>query len=149
MNEQNHDKPAVQKIISHGCLHRLQIDLMDYTLRPDGKWTWILQIKDHFSRMVWLFPLLAKDADPITDIMEVFYDDNGYPVIQQMDHGTEFKKRLNDVLAERGTIVIHGAPRHPQAQGSVEVANKAFKAILRKFQTKYGTTQFECFLKPI
>jgi transposase InsO family protein len=149
LNEKNQYLPKSSKIVSHGCLHRIQIDLMDFKLTPDGDTKYILQVKDHFSRMVWLFPLEDKEAEPVTTIMEVWFDDNGYPVILQMDNGTEFKARLIKVLEERGIIIINGRPRNPQAQGSVEVANRSFKAVLRKYQVEFGTSKFVMFLKPI
>ena len=49
------------------------------------------------------------------------------------DNGTEFSNktlmaRINELW--KGTKIVHGRPRHPQDQGSVERANGDFKNML-------------------
>ena len=50
---------------------------------------------------------------------------NGAPNILQSDNGREF---VNKIITELTTLwpdlkLVHGRPRHPQSQGSVEKAN--------------------------
>jgi hypothetical protein len=43
--------------------------LMDFTSQPDGAYHWILQLKDCFSRMMWLFLLSYEVCVRITEVM--------------------------------------------------------------------------------
>ena len=36
---------------------RWQIDLIDFRTCPDGEFNWIMTVKDHFTKFVWLKPL--------------------------------------------------------------------------------------------
>jgi hypothetical protein len=67
MNAAANTKAPVIPILSSWCLDRVQFDLMDFTTVPDLsydgiKYSWILQIKDVFSKYIWLFPLTDKGA---------------------------------------------------------------------------------------
>ena len=57
-------------IFTRRCLDRIQFDLMDFTANPDHGFNWILQIKDTFSKFVWLIPLLDKNAETTTKAIE-------------------------------------------------------------------------------
>jgi hypothetical protein len=46
-------------------MQRVQIDLMDFRADCDGDYKWIMQVKDHFSRYVWLFALYGKDSEEV------------------------------------------------------------------------------------
>jgi len=52
---------------------------MDFRGNPDGKYKWILQIKDHFSRFVWLFAMENKESETVAAILIVWFHGNGYP----------------------------------------------------------------------
>ena len=59
-----------------------------------------------------------------------FFCDLGAPLILQSDNGREFKNSLLlNILNENwpSTKIIHGKPRHPETQGSVERANQDIK----------------------
>ena len=59
-----------------------------------------------------------------------FFCDLGAPLILQSDNGREFKNALLfNILNENwpSTKIIHGKPRHPETQGSVEKANQDIK----------------------
>ena len=45
------------------------IDLMDFKSNIDGPCYWIIQIKDHFSRYIWLEEIVNKEATTVADIM--------------------------------------------------------------------------------
>lgn len=47
---------------SECTLHRVQIDLMDFHSQPDCEFTWVLHIKDHFSKFFTLYALKDKSA---------------------------------------------------------------------------------------
>jgi hypothetical protein len=79
LSARNEGKPAIKPIKSDHCLDRLVIDLMDYRTKPDGKFKWILQIKDHFSRYVWLYAMKDKESATVSCILRNWFYTNGYP----------------------------------------------------------------------
>jgi hypothetical protein len=69
-------------ILSGRCLDRVQFDLMDFTttldMSVDGiEYNWILQVKDQFSKFIWLIPLLDKKAKTIAKAVEIWIGQNG------------------------------------------------------------------------
>jgi transposase InsO family protein len=73
-------------------MQRVQIDLMDFRTDCDGDYKWIIQVKDHFSRYVWLFALYEKDSEEVTAHLKQWIGAFGEPQIIQSDNGSEFKK---------------------------------------------------------
>jgi hypothetical protein len=61
----------VTLILSGRCLNWIQFDLMDFRTVLDNEYNWILQIKDTFSKYIWLIPLLDKEAKTVTVAIEV------------------------------------------------------------------------------
>ena len=78
-------------------MDRLVIDLMDFSVSlvsslvvilytnytqkstPDGDYNYILQMRDHFTKMTWLRPLKDKTAEGVAEALEPWLDDNGDP----------------------------------------------------------------------
>ena len=57
---------------------------------PDGKFNWILHVKDHFSWFSWVYPLQSKEVQPVAEkLLNQFYL-FGPPRILQSDNGKEF-----------------------------------------------------------
>lgn len=81
LDRRNKTKPIITPIISEGCLDRVQIDLMDFRAKADGEAKWILQVKDHFSCFVWLYPLTSKTAAAVAVRMDEWFMYNGYPIL--------------------------------------------------------------------
>jgi len=61
---------------------------MDFKNEADRTIKWVGQLKDHFSRMVFLFPLASKHAEPIAQWLIGWMADHGHPNILQV--GTTF-----------------------------------------------------------
>jgi len=101
---------------------------------------WVLQIKDHFSRMIWLYPLLAKTSAEVARCLGEWFSHYGSPRCIYADNGTEFKGDVSVLLASRSPPIpiVHGRPYHLQTQGSVEVANGAFKDRLAALRQERG-----------
>jgi hypothetical protein len=75
-------KVPVIPILSGRCLDRIQFDLMDFRTVPDTsingiKYNWILQIKDTFSKYIWLIPLIDKQAETVAAAIEIWIGQNG------------------------------------------------------------------------
>ena len=62
------DPTLVTSIVASWCLNHFQIDLMDFSTTPDGKYNWIIQGKDPFSQYVLLEALEDKKASSIVDV---------------------------------------------------------------------------------
>ena len=52
---------------------------MDFRSNMDGPCCWIIQIKDHFSRYIWLEEMIDKEATTVADIMKRWVGANGRP----------------------------------------------------------------------
>jgi hypothetical protein len=73
------DLAPVIPIVASRCLNRFQIDLIDFSTTPDGKYNWIIQGKDPFSRYVLLDALEDKQASSVADIIKQWIGIIGNP----------------------------------------------------------------------
>ena len=73
------NKPPIIPIISQGCLHRIIINLIDFKSNINGPYYWIIQIKGHFLRYIWLEEMVNKEATTIADIIRRWVSANGRP----------------------------------------------------------------------
>ena len=87
-------------------------------------------------------------AFQLLDIFLLF----GAPAILQNDSGSEFTaqviRELKELLPQ--LTMVHGKPRHPQSQGSVERANGDIKDMLAAWMTDNNTQDWSmglCFVQ--
>ena len=76
----------------------------------------------------------------------------GAPLILQSDNGREFKnKHLFKVLNDNfpSTRIIHGKPRHPETQGSVERANQDIKRHFTAMMLEKGSNSWVDFVRQV
>jgi len=93
---------------------------------------WIMVYQDHFTKFCVLRPLQSKRAAEVAmQLMDIFLL-LGAPVILQSDNGAEFTASVIEELKLLlpDPLLIHGKPRHPQSQGSVERLNCDIKDML-------------------
>ena len=120
-------KPLLSKYLN--C--RGQVHLVDMQSLPDGDYKFIMHYQDHLTKFSILKAFTSKRAAEVgfqlLDIFLLF----GAPHILQSDNGREFTanviKELKDLWPEY--CIVHGKPRHPQSQGSVERGNADIKDI--------------------
>jgi transposase InsO family protein len=143
------EKKGVKPIVSEAAGQRLVVDLMDFRAAPDGEYCWVWQLKCHFSKYVWIKALKAKTAEETAEKLRLWCNDNGHPPTLHCDNGTEFKGAMLEYCKEHNINVINGRPYHPESQGSIEVANKTFKARLRAVQSSYPTIGWKDLLPNI
>ena len=84
-------KAPIQLIKTHCCLDHVQINLMDFKVLADGEYKYILQIKDTFSRYIWLFPLKNREAEDVAKVLDIWLGGNRYLCKFGVDNGGEFK----------------------------------------------------------
>jgi len=139
-NANNREPSTVTLIVSKRCLDRVYIDLMDFTSQPKDGYKYILQVKDHFSRMVWLYALHEKSSGEVARCICIWFSLNGSLSAIYCDNRTEFQGDFNDLVETRNPPipVIRGRAYHPQSQGSVEVHNREFKRHLAALRVKRG-----------
>ena len=84
-------------------------------------------------------------AFQLLDIFLLF----GAPAILQSDNGSEFTAQVIRELKELWLqlIMVHGKPRHPQSQGSVEGANGDIKDMLAAWMTDNNTLDWSMGLR--
>ena len=93
---------------------------------------WIMVYQDHLTKFCVLRAVKSKRpvevAGQLLDIFLLL----GAPAILQSDNGTEFTAHVISELNEfwPRLVMVHGKPRHPQSQGSVERANGDIKDML-------------------
>ena len=132
---------VVKPISSTQFLSRCQVDLIDFrdmseqhNMSESGvPYKWLLVYQDHFTKYILLRPLKHKSAVEVADTLEDYFCELGPPHILQSDNGGEFcNSILFSLIDEKwpSTKIIHGKPRHPASQGSVERANREIKNAL-------------------
>ncbi|KAK4297539.1 hypothetical protein Pmani_030050 [Petrolisthes manimaculis] len=117
---------VVRPILTKEFSSRGQVDLIDMQSMPSGSnKKWIMVYQDHQTKFCILRALTSKRAAEVAfHLLDIFLF-FGAPVILQSDNGSEFTSQVWPKLT-----LVHGKPRHPQSQGSVERANGDIKDML-------------------
>ena len=135
---------VVKPILSSDFSSRCQVDLIDFQSMDDGQYKWIMVYQDRLTKFVVLRPLTSKRACEVASQLMDIFALLGAPVILQSDNGSEFTaaiiKELRDLWPE--LKLVHGKPRHPQSQGSVERANGDIKDMLIAWMADNSTTHW-------
>eukprot|EP00980_Cylindrotheca_fusiformis_P009325 scaffold2047_cov129-Cylindrotheca_fusiformis.AAC.4 len=144
-DRKKHIRGAVKPIESFKFRDRSLADLIDYRedpalMDPEGDprttpvYQWLLVVKDHFTRLVYLTPLFTKSAKGVARALDQYYSQVGYPLVFQTDNGGEFEAEVLECLKRLNPYcrTVTGRPRTPRDQGSVEKANQAIKRIIAR-----------------
>lgn len=121
-----HKKKIVKPIVSENFGERGQIDLIDMRNENDSHYKYILHYQDHLTKFSILRALPNKETITIAHQLLDIFTTIGAPKTLQSDNGLEF---VSEVIRELTTnlwpdlLIVHGKPRHPQSQGSVERGN--------------------------
>ena len=116
---------VVKPILSSEFNSRGQVDLVDMQSSPQGQFKWIMVYQCHLTKFVILRPMSSKRAAEVAfQLLDIFFL-FGAPAILQSDNGSAFTTQVITELKELWPqlIMVHGKPRHPQSQDSVERAN--------------------------
>lgn len=128
-----------QPIVSHHVMERVQMDLIDMREQPDGKYRWILHIKDHYSRFCMLYPLRRRRGAVVVRHLMEWIAVLGPPQILQTDNGIEFvNDTIQHVAMEHGILIRHGQTGRPRSQGLVERANGHVRRMIAKWCRRRG-----------
>jgi hypothetical protein len=105
--------------------------------------------QDHLTKFCVLRPLSSKRAAEVAwNLVDIFLL-IGAPHILQSDNGREFTATVVSELKEiwPDLLLVHGKPRHPQSQGSVERCNGDVKDILTSWLSDNNSTDWTVGLK--
>lgn len=140
-NRKKKEKGPGKAIISSGFRDRVQMDLINYERDPQIDvngiiMRYLLVLKDHFTKFVWLRPIQRKDAKFVHHALRCLFHEIGFPLILHSDNGSEFVNKLIESFIEEesnsNTFMVNGAPRTPRVQGSVENINYHVQQCIEK-----------------
>ena len=123
---------VVKPILTSDYGSRGQVDLIDMQSLTHGNFKWILVYQDHLTKFCALRAITSKRAAEVAyQLMDIFLM-LGAPHILQSDNGSEFTASVITELKLLwpDLLLVHGKPRHPQSQGSVERLNADVKDTL-------------------
>ncbi|XP_076042016.1 uncharacterized protein LOC143025919 [Oratosquilla oratoria] len=128
---------VVRPILTKNFGSRSQVDLVDMQSMKQGNYKWIMVYQDHLTKFCVLRPLTSKRAAEVAyQLLDIFLL-LGAPEILQSDNGSEFTASVITELKLLwpDLVMVHGKPRHPQSQGSVERANFEPPAVKPPFES--------------
>ena len=105
--------------------------------------------QDHLTKFCVLRPLTSKRAAEVAyQLLDIFLL-HGAPCVLQSDNGSEFTAQVIVGLKHiwPNLVMVHGKPRHPQSQGSVERANCDIKDMLVAWLGGNNTTDWSIGIK--
>jgi hypothetical protein len=127
-------KGAARPIRSTSFRDRIQADLVSYLNEPavdhNGvTMRYLLVVKDHFSKFIWLRALTDKSAKHVAAELKYLFHEIGFPLIFQTDNGLELiAEAVYEIIkADPLCYSVTGRIRTPQDQGSVERGNQDVK----------------------
>src|ERR1043165_3209561 len=99
--------------------------------------------QDHLTKFCILRPLYTKRASEVAYQLMYIFLLVGAPQILQSDNGSEFTASVITEMKQLwpDLLMVHGKPRHPQSQGSVEQLNCDIKDMLIAWLGLATTTQ--------
>ena len=129
-------KGASKPIVSESFRDRFQVDLVSYNKDPAKDHNnvimlYIITIKDHCTGHIWLRPIRQKEAKLVATELKILFYEIGFPLIFHTDNGTEFMAEVYRLIKEAPiTYSVHGRPRMPSDQGSVERGNREIRSAI-------------------
>ena len=140
---------VVKPILSKDYGSRVQIDLIDMQSMCKGSYRWIMVYQDHLTKYCVLRPLTSKRAAEVAwQLVDIFLL-LGAPQILQSDNGSEFTASVITELKVMwpDLLMVHGKPRHPASQGSVERLNSDVKDMLIAWLSDNNSTDWPTGLR--
>ncbi|XP_068229435.1 KRAB-A domain-containing protein 2-like [Palaemon carinicauda] len=140
---------VVKSILSTEFSSRGQVDLIDMQSMSCRTFKWIMVYQDHLTKFCVLRRLTSKHAAEVAFQLADIFLLLGAPVILQSDNGSEFTAQIITELRSLWPelSIVHGKPRHPQSQTSVERANGDTKDMLVAWMADNNSTDWATGIK--
>jgi hypothetical protein len=113
---------------------------------PDGIYRSIMNYQDHLTKFCVVESLTSKRAAELaykllTSVFPVF----GAPHILQINNDRKYTSSIITELKELWPelVIVHGKPRHPQSQASVERSNSDIHDMVVSWMRDNNTTSWE------
>jgi transposase InsO family protein len=114
---------------------------MDFTYFKVVLWGWyyLLTVLDDYSRFVVAWKLcMGMKASDVTETLDLAMLNTGVSEMPECkrprvlsDNGPSFiSQELNEYIDERGMLLIHGRPFHPETQGKIERYHRSMKNLI-------------------
>lgn len=135
---------VVKPIIPKDFNSRGQVDLVDLQSIPDGEFKWLMDYQDHATKFTCIRPLRTKQAAEVAVEQLKIFLEHGAPEILQSDNGREFTAEVITELMKLWPQckMVHGRPRHPESQGSVERCNQDVESMLHCWMEDNQSTKW-------
>ena len=129
LNKPTQKDTTIKAIIVNEPFKFYQIDLIDYSNKPDFKFKYILTCIDVFSKKAYAVAMVNKSEGITMRALEKIIDKQMgmKPSVIYSDNGKEFGTLMTNTLKERGIKHLHSKPNIPQSNGIIESFNKTFK----------------------
>ena len=141
---QKHPNLVVRPLTSDDFNSRGQVDLIDFQSTPFQDYKWVMAYQDHLTKYCHLRPLKSKEVAEVASELWKIFIDFGAPFILQSDNGREFVAKIIEELARMWPQLklVHGRPRHPKLQGSVERCNQDVELMLQAWLQDNNTSDW-------
>ena len=94
-------------------------------------YNFVMDIIDHFSKWIWSYPLIHKNATESLKCLKNYVYSFGRCNILHTDNGMEFKNSLIEDFCIKNKIQhIYNKPYSPKSTGAVEASHKLIKRIV-------------------
>jgi hypothetical protein len=102
----NKTKAVVKPILTRRCIDQVQLDLIDFRSLADGRYKWILQVKDTFSQHIWLYSLKEKSSKDVYNVVVEWLGQNGNPWAFACDNGKEFLGLYTQLIYNCNLLIL-------------------------------------------
>ncbi len=111
-------------------MERISIDITEMGSGAIGQ-KYVLNIIDHFSRFVSLFPLSTRTAESVISNLDMVVEAYEAPRLLLADNAREFcLEKLKAWCRKNGIRLVHSTPNHPQGNSISERLHRTMKSVL-------------------
>ena len=132
--DRSFSRPPFQNTSEHITMPEIamQIDLMP-ELPPSGGYKNIVTAMDVFSRCLFVYPTLHRDAKPIVRVLINIMTKHAYlPTTLISDKGTAFSSHvIKEVAGVLGITLKYATTKHSQRIGLLEQSHASIKQVLK------------------
>jgi len=144
-------KKDIARTVVSGPHKLIEIDLVDMSSKADGKYKWLLNGIDVFTKKAYTVPLFDKEEGTVLKgIQKMIKNMKQKPSTIRSDNGSEF---VNDNFvdwAEREDItLVNGKPGTPQSQGNVERFNGVLKRLIEMYKTQFNKYNWHTYVQKL
>ena len=108
----------------------VSLDLCQY-----GGHDWLVMV-DRYSNYTWVERLHGTATVDVTNRLQEWFQEFGYPATIVSDNGPQFRQGFKDYCLEHSIVHTTSSPYNPTSNGLAEQAVKTAKSLLEKSTTE-------------